>query len=51
MCIKPDHKQTGSRWERFEQGLDWVRETLLERLIDAVIHARYLFVGVVIGVF
>ena len=46
------HKQTGSRFrQRFEQGLDWVRETLLGRLIDTVIHARYLFVGVVIGVF
>ena len=36
---------------RFEAGLDWLRENIIGRVVDAVIHARYFFIGLVIAIF
>ncbi|MCG8563472.1 MAG: efflux RND transporter permease subunit [Desulfobacterales bacterium] len=37
--------------QRIDQGLAWVRERILGRVVDVAIHHRYLFVGMVIFVF
>lgn len=35
----------------FESGLHWFRENIIGRIVDAVLHARYFFIGLVIAVF
>ena len=42
---------TGRFRQGFERFIEWLRDAALGRAVDAVIHARYLFIGVVIGVF
>ena len=37
--------------QRFEGGLDWVRERLVGGAVDAAIGTRYLFLGMVIALF
>ena len=45
-------KLSQGRFRRgFEKSLDWVRENIIGRIVDAVIHARYFFIGLVIAVF
>ena len=45
-------KQSSGRFRQgFERFMVWLRDAVLGRLVDAVIHARYLFIGIVIGVF
>jgi len=36
---------------RMDQGLNWIREKLLGRLVDAAVNYRYLFMGLVIFAF
>lgn len=44
-------KPPGRFRRAFDGGLDRVRHGLLGRLVDAAIHQRYLFIGLVIAVF
>lgn len=37
--------------QKIEAGLDWVREKLLGKLVDAAVNYRYLFIGLVIFAF
>ena len=37
--------------QRFERGLDWVRERLVGGAVDGVIGGRYLFLGAIIALF
>ncbi len=36
---------------RFDAGLEWVRETILGRLVDLAVSWRYLFIGLVLSLF
>ena len=44
-------KQPSAFRRRFEEGLEWVRERVLGRVVDAAIAWRYLAAGSVIGLF
>ena len=44
-------RQPGRFRQGFEHGLEWVRQRLLGRVVDWVIHWRYLFVGIIIALF
>ncbi len=37
--------------EKFDAGVEWLRHQMLGRLIDGVIHWRYLFIGLVVAIF
>ncbi|MEA3278654.1 MAG: efflux RND transporter permease subunit [Pseudomonadota bacterium] len=42
-----EHDRKSRFRDRFEQGLDWVRERIVGRAVDGVIGGRYLFLGAV----
>lgn len=47
-----DKPARDSRWRnKFEQGLDWVRQRLLGTAVDGVVEWRYAFIGAVFALF
>ena len=46
-----DAGQTGAFRRRFDRFIDWLREHVLGRCVDLLLRWRYLFVGVVVGLF
>jgi len=46
-----ENDKTNKFRERFDEGIEWMRHQMLGRMIDTVIHWRYLFIGLVIAVF
>jgi len=50
--LRSAHERPPGRFRRgFERSLEGLREKVLGRLIDGVIHHRYFFIGLVLGVF
>ncbi|MBU2630444.1 MAG: efflux RND transporter permease subunit, partial [Proteobacteria bacterium] len=43
--------QKGRFRQKVDQGLDWIKETLLGRIVDAAVNYRYLFIGLVVFAF
>jgi len=46
-----EQEQTSQFRTKFDAGIEWIRHEVLGRAIDAVIHWRYLFIGLVIAAF